>query len=56
MTTDAAALVPLPLRHQAVTPVGFFVLPRSKLPIVLQEDVQNLKRGDPIWKQRARLP
>ncbi len=40
---------------QAVTPVGFFVLPRSASPIVLEEDVQNLIRGDPIWKQRARL-
>ncbi len=41
---------------QQVTPIGLFVLPRSASPIVLEEDVQNLIRGDPIWKQRARLP
>jgi hypothetical protein len=32
------------------------VLPRSEKPIVLEENVQGLIGGEPIWKVRARLP
>jgi len=34
---------------------GFFVLPKTELPIVLEEDVQNLIGKPPVWKERARL-
>ncbi|MBL9078339.1 MAG: hypothetical protein JNL08_12590 [Planctomycetes bacterium] len=37
------------------TPFGFFVLPRTDLPLVLEEDVQGLIGQPPEWQQRARL-
>jgi hypothetical protein len=38
-----------------VTPYGFFVLPRTDLPLVLEEDVQSLIGAPPEWRQRAQL-
>jgi hypothetical protein len=40
---------------QRVTPFGIFVLPRSKKPVVLEENVQGLIGKPPVWKERARL-
>jgi hypothetical protein len=37
------------------TAYGFFVIPRTRKPIVLEENVQNLIGGPPVWKERARL-
>jgi hypothetical protein len=39
-----------------VTPYGFFVLPRTEKPIVIEENVQQYLGSSPIWKERARLP
>lgn len=36
-------------------PFAFFVLPRTKLPIVLEEDVQGMSGQPPVWKEQARL-
>ncbi|MHC4137878.1 MAG: hypothetical protein ACYS0K_23295 [Planctomycetota bacterium] len=38
-----------------VTPFGFFFMPRSGKPLVLEENVQNLIGGPPKWKERARF-
>jgi hypothetical protein len=38
------------------TAYGFFVLPRSNKPVVLEEDVRHLINGPPVWKEQARLP
>ena len=38
-----------------VTPYGFFVLPRTEKPIVIEENVQRYLGSPPIWKERARL-
>ena len=38
-----------------VSPFGFFVLPRTELPIVLQQNVQSLIGEPPQWQERARL-
>ncbi len=35
---------------------GFFVLPRSNKPVVLEEDVRTLIAGPPVWKEVAVLP
>ena len=40
---------------QRVAAYGFFVLPRSKKPLVLEEDVQSMLGKPPEWKERARL-
>ena len=40
---------------QRVTPFGIFVLPRSKKPVVLEENVQGLIGKPPKWKERAKL-
>jgi hypothetical protein len=38
-----------------VTPFGFFFVPRSAKELVLEENVQNLIGGAPVWKERARF-
>jgi hypothetical protein len=38
-----------------VAPFGFFVLPRSAKPIVVEENVQGLIGHPPKWKERARF-
>lgn len=38
-----------------VSPFGFFVVPRTELPIVLEQNVQSLIGSPPEWKERARL-
>lgn len=38
-----------------VTPYGWFVMPRTELAVVLEENVQNLIEQPPVWKERARL-
>jgi hypothetical protein len=38
-----------------VMPFGFFFLPRSTKPLVLEENVQSLIGGPPKWKERARF-
>ena len=38
-----------------MTPYGFFVIARKEKVLVVKENVQNLKRGDPKWKERARF-
>lgn len=40
---------------ESATPFGFFVLPRTRLPIVLEENVQGMIGRPPEWKERARL-
>lgn len=35
---------------------GFFILPRSARPMRLEENVQGLIRGEPIWKESHRFP
>lgn len=40
---------------QKVTAFGFFVVPRSDQPLVLEENVQGLIGKPPKWKERARL-
>jgi hypothetical protein len=40
---------------ERVTPFGFFVMPRTAAPIVLEENVQSLIGKPPEWKERARL-
>lgn len=39
----------------SVTPYGIWLLPRVEKPIILEENIQNLKAGEPIWRQRHRL-
>jgi hypothetical protein len=34
---------------------GFFVIPRSKKAIIVQEDVNRELRGTPVWKELAKL-
>lgn len=38
------------------TAFGLFVIPRSDRTIVLEENVQGLIGGPPVWKERARFP
>jgi hypothetical protein len=38
------------------TVYGFFVVPRSMKPVILEEDVQRLKGQPPKWKERATFP
>lgn len=38
-----------------VTAFGFFVLPRSDLPLVLEQDVKRLIGDPPLWQEMARL-
>jgi hypothetical protein len=38
-----------------VTPFGIFLLPRSAKPLILEENVQNLLNGPPVWKVQARF-
>lgn len=38
-----------------VTPYAFIVLPKSEKPVVLEENVQNIKGELPKWKEVARL-
>jgi len=38
-----------------VTPFGIFLLPRSAKPLILEENVQNLLGGAPVWKVQARF-
>ncbi len=40
---------------ESAKPFAFFVLPRTPLPIVLEEDVQGMINQPPQWKERARL-
>jgi len=37
------------------TPFGFFFVPLSMKPLVLEENVQQVIGGAPVWKERARL-
>ena len=39
-----------------VTPYGVLVIPRSAKEVVLEENVQGLIGGEPVWKVRARFP
>jgi hypothetical protein len=39
-----------------VSSCGFIVLPKSAKTLVLEENVQGLIGGAPVWKERARLP
>ncbi len=39
----------------ACTPFGIVVLSKTNLPIVVEENVQNLKDNPPKWKERARI-
>lgn len=38
-----------------VTPYGIFILPATKLPIVIEEDARRLKNEPPNWVEVARL-
>jgi hypothetical protein len=38
-----------------VTPFGFFVFPASDKPVIVEENVQGLIGGKPVWKERARI-
>jgi len=38
-----------------VSPFGFFVLPRTEVAIVLQQNVQSMIGEPPQWQERARL-
>ena len=37
-----------------VTPFGFFVVPKTTLPVILEENVQNMIGEPPVWKERTR--
>lgn len=37
-------------------PYGIVILPKTALPIVIEENVQNIKDAPVRWKERARLP
>lgn len=39
----------------ACSPFGIVVLTKTSLPIVVEENVQNLKDNPPKWKERARI-
>lgn len=39
-----------------VTAYGFFVIPRSTKPVVLEENVQNLIGKPPVWEERITFP
>ncbi|MGA2259462.1 MAG: hypothetical protein ABSG53_32710, partial [Thermoguttaceae bacterium] len=39
-----------------VTVYGFFVVPRSKKPVVLEENVQQYLGQPPVWKERITFP
>jgi len=39
-----------------VTVYGFFVIPRSAKSVILEEDVQGLIGGPPVWKERIAFP
>lgn len=41
---------------QKVAAYGFFVLPRSTKPVVLEENVQGLIGKPPVWKERITFP
>jgi hypothetical protein len=41
--------------RKQVTVYGFFVLPRSRKTVVLEENVQNYLGQPPVWKERASL-
>lgn len=34
---------------------GFFVIPRTEKPIVIEEDIAGMIGAPPVWKERARL-
>ena len=38
-----------------VTPYGVWLLPRVEKPIIIEENVQNLKAGEPQWRERHRF-
>lgn len=38
-----------------VVPFAFVVLPKTNKPVVVEENVQNLKNQPPKWKERAKL-
>lgn len=37
-----------------VTPFGFFVVPKTTLRVILEENVQNMIGEPPVWKERTR--
>jgi hypothetical protein len=37
-----------------VTPFGLFVLPKTELQVVLEQNVQNMIDEPPVWKERTR--
>jgi hypothetical protein len=41
---------------EKVSVYGFFVLPRSDKPVVVEENVQQYLGEPPVWKERATLP
>jgi len=38
-----------------VVSYGFFVIPRTEKPIVIEEDMAVMKDAPPVWKERTRL-
>ncbi len=44
-----------PGKPRRVYVYGLFVVPRSRLPVVFEENTQNLLGGEPIWTERARV-
>jgi hypothetical protein len=41
---------------QKVSVFGFFVIPRSMVSVVVEENVQNLKNSPPDWKEQISFP
>jgi hypothetical protein len=41
---------------KSVSVYGFFVLPRSSSPVILEENVQGLIGKPPVWKERITFP
>ena len=39
----------------SVTPFGLWIIDRAGGPVVVEENVQNLIGGEPVWRERARL-
>ncbi len=39
----------------SVTPYGIWLLPRIEKPVIIEENVQNLKAGEPVWRERHRF-
>ncbi|PCJ54367.1 MAG: hypothetical protein COA79_21865 [Planctomycetota bacterium] len=42
--------------HIEVAVYGFFIIPRSSKPLILEENVQGLNGKPPVWKKRITFP